>query len=190
MMIHPGYVYFFSDEYFKDVQDPFLMKNKGQHHNRPVYCCKEDPELGIFWMVPMTSQIEKFRNRFAHSYAKYGNCLGLVLGHYCGRNAVFLVQNAFPITAKYILDIYQVNSKPVPVHSKLQRIIYSKFQQSLAIHKKGHDIFFTDIDRAKQIMIDSFSKEKRSLTEVISLADERRQNISSAHPRVFKETSR
>lgn len=190
MPIQPGYVYFLSDDYFTDVRDPTLMKNKGLHHGRPVYCCKEDKDLGIYWMVPMSSQVEKYRERYAKTKARYGNCLGLVLGHYSGREAVFLVQNAFPITAKYVNDIYQVNGNPVPAHSKLQKIIYSKFQQSLAIHNRGHRIFFTDIDRAKEIMVESLLHKKRSLADMIASADQRRQTISGTRSGASVDRSR
>lgn len=170
-----GYVYYIEDKYFEDVNDPHLMQNKGDGHRRPCYCCKVSAETGLFWMVPMSSQKTKFQKRFAESVSKYGKCLTLVLGHYAGKDAAFLVQNAFPVTEDYIREIYTINGNPVPVHSKLQRIIYGKLQACLAIYRKGHKTIYTDIDKAQQIMLTKLKEKKPSLEMMIASAENRKK---------------
>lgn len=169
-----GYVYYISDNYFTDVDDPHLMRNKGDGHRRPCYCCKESLETGLYWMVPLSSQKTKFQKAYAQSVSKYGKCLTLVLGRYAGRDATFLVQNAFPVTKDYVIDIYKINENPVPVHSKLQKIIYGKLQACLAIHRKGHHTIYTDIDKAQKIMMSKIPEKKTSLSEIISSAESKK----------------
>lgn len=177
----PGYVYFISEEYFRDVKDPKLMRNKGEHNKRPCYCCKET-EMGIYWMVPLSSKIDKFRNNFAESESKYGRCITIVLGRFAGKDAAFLIQNAFPVKENYIADIYKKNGNPIPVHTKLQQLIYGKLQGSMAIHRKGYNTFYTDIDRDELIMLQKQAEKKLPLTEMISAAESKRDKNSARTP--------
>lgn len=170
-----GYVYYIEDKYFDEVKDPHLMQNKGPGHRRPCYCCKVSAETGLYWMIPMSSQKTKFQKRYAESVSKYGKCLTLVLGRYGGKDATFLVQNAFPVKEDYIREIYTINGNPAPVHSKLQRIIYGKLQASLAIHRKGHKTIYTDIDKAQKIMLMKLNDKKPSLVEMIVSAENRKK---------------
>lgn len=181
----PGYVYYISDDYNRDVADPCLMQNKGEHHGRPCYCCKLSQETGLYWMIPLSSQKNKYWQKYNQSVAKYGNCMNLVLGKYAGRDTAFLIQNAFPVTEKYVKDIYNINGNPIYVHTKLQKIIYSKFQSCLAIHRKGYKPFYTDIDKAQAVMLQQLQTKgsRTSLDDLISSAASTRQSRETCHER-------
>ena len=188
MQPQPGYVYYVSDDYFNDVDDPCLMRNKSDGHKRPCYCCKQSEETGLYWMIPLSSQTLKFRDRFARSISKYGNCIGLVLGQFGGRNAAFLVQNAFRITENYVKEVFKINENPVPVHSKLQRIIYRKLQGSLAIHRKGYHTFYTDIDKDQFVMLQKKNERKPGLESMIAAAKNKQEKgFHSAPPLLCTE---
>ena len=154
MMPSPGYVYYISDDYFKDVNDPYLLQNKGIGHGRPCYCCEKSPETGLYWMIPLSSQRKKFREKHDKTVSRYGRCTTIVLGQYADKGAAFVIQNAFPVTEKYVERAFVKQQKPMPVQCKIQRMIYKKFQNCLSIHKKGVKIFYTDIYRAEHIMIE------------------------------------
>lgn len=175
-----GYVYYIADAYYKLVNDPKLMQNKGNGHRRPCYCCKISDETGLYWMIPLSSQKTKFQKAYAEALSKYGNCLTLALGQFAGRDAAFLIQNAFPVTEDFVEDIYVANNNPVPLHSKLQKIIYGKFQGCLAIHRKGYHTFYTDIDKAQYIMLQNKTERKPMLTEMISSAESKRSEQRSS----------
>ena len=51
--------YIIKDKFFADMQEPYLKGNKSG--NRPHYYCFEDADSGIYWMIPLSSQIEKYK---------------------------------------------------------------------------------------------------------------------------------
>ena len=51
--------YIIKDRFFEDMPDPYLKGNKAS--NRPHYYCFEDNATGIYWMIPLSSRIDKFR---------------------------------------------------------------------------------------------------------------------------------
>lgn len=51
--------YIIKDDFFAEVNDPYLKGNKEQ--NRPHYYCFEDSENGIYWMIPLSSRIDKYQ---------------------------------------------------------------------------------------------------------------------------------
>ena len=56
-----GGMYFIKDEFFELMNDPYLKSNK--HCKRPHYYCLQDQEDGIYWMIPLSSRVEKYRKR-------------------------------------------------------------------------------------------------------------------------------
>lgn len=52
-------VYIIKDRFFEDMPDPYLKGNKAG--NRPHYYCIEDTIRGIYWMIPLSSRIDKYR---------------------------------------------------------------------------------------------------------------------------------
>ena len=51
--------YIIKDKFFEDMQDPYLKGNKAG--NRPHYYCLEDTSTRIYWMIPLSSRIDKYR---------------------------------------------------------------------------------------------------------------------------------
>ena len=51
--------YIIKDRFFEDMPDPYLKGNKVG--NRPYYYCFEDTDTGIYWMIPLSGRIDKFR---------------------------------------------------------------------------------------------------------------------------------
>lgn len=51
--------YITKDKYFEDVNEPYLKGNK--EGNRPHYYCFEDSKSGIYWLIPMSSRLEKYK---------------------------------------------------------------------------------------------------------------------------------
>lgn len=148
----PGYVYYITEDYFKEIKDPFLMRNKKNGRGRPFYCCKKSRRTGLYWMIPLSSQKGKYQKAYTKNVLKYGNCPTIVLHHYAARDTAFVIQNAFPVRSKYIENILTVQEKPLLVPCSIQRKINSNFEKCMAIHRNGHKIFFTDIDKAQYVM--------------------------------------
>lgn len=152
MEILPGYAYHIKDSYFAFAKDPFLMQNKEEGKHRPTLYCVKDENIGLYWMVPITSQYEKFsiiREKIVNSGKQ---CKGIVLGEYDSCKAAFLIQNMFPVTEEYIDHIHTKNGNPVPVKRELQKKIRKNVKSLLALNAKGIKVTFTDITRLETMM--------------------------------------
>lgn len=93
------------------VADPYLHSNKGG--NRPHYYCFEGDEEGIYWVIPLSSRVEKYRGVVKRIEERHGRCdLIHIAKTVNDRYSVFLIQDMFPITKKYIEREYTLNGKP------------------------------------------------------------------------------
>lgn len=153
-MYAEGYVYHIKDEYFIKANDDKLMQNKENGQYRSTYFCIKDETTSLLWVVPMSSRYEKYRQIAEKQSAKYGKCLGIVLGEFDGKKAAFLIQNMFPITEKYLDHIHTRNGNPVPVKYSVQKIIKSHVQQARLLISKGKKVVFPDVNKLEQLMID------------------------------------
>lgn len=68
------------------------------------------------------------------------------------------MQNAFPTLEKYIDHVHTVDGVPLKVPTDLQNEIKSMFKNMLALKKRGANLFFTDIDRLKEKMLEELNK--------------------------------
>lgn len=51
--------YIIKDKFFEDMQQPYLKGNKKE--SRPHYYCIRDNIEGIYWMIPLSSKVEKYQ---------------------------------------------------------------------------------------------------------------------------------
>jgi hypothetical protein len=61
MEILQGYAYHIKDSYFELAQDKNLMQNKENGNYRPTLYCVKDEKTGLYWMIPISSQYDKFK---------------------------------------------------------------------------------------------------------------------------------
>ena len=52
--------YIIKEKFFEDMSDPYLKGNKEE--NRPHYYCFEDTNTGIYWMIPLSSRVDKYKH--------------------------------------------------------------------------------------------------------------------------------
>lgn len=153
MEIIQGYAYHIKDSYFDFAQDPYLLQNKENECYRPTLYCIKDESTDLYWMVPISSQYEKFLTIRQNILKKGKPCKGIILGEFDGRDAAFLVQNMFPVTENYIDHIHTKNGNPVPVKRELQHVIRKNVKSFLTLNKKGLKVTFTDITRLEQLLL-------------------------------------
>ena len=147
-----GHFYFITDQYFTDFPDPYLMKNKetinGQTHNRPCFYAFEDSShAGLFWMIPFSSQTNKFRKIYNSKISKYKKCDTIVFGEVLGHQKAFLIQNMCPITPKYINNEYLDSSTqlPVRINGQLEKELVTKARRVLTLQRQGKKLIFPDV---------------------------------------------
>jgi len=145
-----GNFYFIEDQYFIDFPDPSLMKNKemigGQPHDRACFFAFADGSGKIFWMIPFSSNVGKYRPIYDKKMSKYGKCDTIAFGNVLGYQKAFLIQNMCPITDKYVKNEY-ADSKLVPV--RLDGAFETKLVQMgktvLSLERQGRRIIFPDV---------------------------------------------
>lgn len=152
MKLQTGYLYHIKDSFFDKVKDMGIMINHENGHSRPSYLAVKDKK--ILWFIPLSSKIEKYEPIINKKMKKYGSCKGIMIRKILGRNQVILIQNAFPILPKYIKNQHMVDGKFVKISSAVQREIIDNFKYMLSLKEKGLNLFFTDIDSIKKLMLD------------------------------------
>lgn len=139
--------------FFEDVQDSALMANKENGNYRPHYLAIQDSQNHkIYWMVPVSSKIEKYQKIYNHQISRYGKCTKIVLGKCGGWDAAFLVQNAFPTIADYFDHIHTSKGKPLSLHNSTAKLIAHNLNYNLRLYKHGISLFYTNIDRIYNLM--------------------------------------
>ncbi|MDC3425156.1 hypothetical protein NC797_11635 [Aquibacillus sp. 3ASR75-11] len=101
-----GNFYFLIDDYFIDFPDTKLMSNKetvhGIAHDRPCFYAVYDEATSIYWLVPFSSQLTKFKGIYQKKIDRYGKCDTIVFGEVLGHEKAFLIQNICAALPSYI----------------------------------------------------------------------------------------
>lgn len=132
MQIDTGYFYFIKDSFFDFIKDSELMKNKENSNKRPCYYCFKSTKYDkIIWFIPVSTKVDT-----------------IVFGNVANTYSVFLIQNMFPVTEKYIESQYIKNKVAIKLSNKLKVEIITKATKVLNLYNHGmKNIIFPDIDR-------------------------------------------
>ena len=153
MKIQTGYLYHIKDDFFDIVNDEKIMTNHERGKKRPTYFTVKDKD--ILWFIPLSSKVEKYKKIIDKKISKYGRCDTILIREVLGTEAVILLQNAFPTLEKYIDHIHMLdNGKPAKVVESLKVEILQKFKYLLKLKARGINLFFADIDKIKNQMLD------------------------------------
>lgn len=160
MTISEGYFYHIKDDFFSSVNEKTLMSNYEGGGYRPHYLAIKDAENpDIFWMIPVSSQFEKYKTVHDKIVSKFKRCTKIVLAKCGGKDAAYLIQNAFPITADYLDHIHTIQGTPLTMHKATANTICKYLNDNIRLHKRGINLFYTDIDRLYQLMSDHLNKQ-------------------------------
>ena len=99
--------YIIKAKFFEDMPDSYLKGNKSG--NKPHYYCFEDSSTGIYWMIPLSSRIDKYR-RIMEKKEKAGKPCDIlhIVELDDSRERAFLIQDMLPITEEYIEREYTI----------------------------------------------------------------------------------
>lgn len=160
LKMQEGNFYFVVDDFFEIFKDEKLMGNKESdraEHNRPCFCAFRDRVTGLFWLIPVSSQVDKFHRIYQHKVDRNGRCDTIVFGQLLGQDRAFLIQNMFPISSCYIkneyLDAY--TQTPVRVDGVLQSEIKAKAAKVLRLVRKGHSLIFPNVLHMEAVLLHS-----------------------------------
>lgn len=135
-MIEKGF-YIVKDKFFKDMEEPYLKGNK--EANRPHYYCFKEESTGLFWMIPLSSKIDKYKNIMNKKLQRGKPCdIIHIMKLDNGKESVFLIQDMFPITKDYIEREYTIGKNHMKVTSEHSAIeIEKKAKKVMNMLKKG-----------------------------------------------------
>lgn len=162
--MNKGNFYFLNDQYFIDFPDDKLMKNKetinGIVHGRPCYYAYEDLSTSLYWLIPISSQVSKFKKIHANKVSKYGQCDTIVFGDVLGYKKAFLIQNMCPVTKEYISSEYidSAANIPVRVDGVLEKELRSKVSKVLTLYKQGAKMIFPDVMKIEKELLKNINK--------------------------------
>lgn len=146
-------LYSVSDKYFEDFKRPYWMDNKNE--NRPYYFLLQDKD-GIYWVIPMSSQIENYKMKIEREEAKRGkgNCIYYHTGMIASIERVFLIGDMFPINESYIKSPFTIGENHYVVRNKsLNSEIYSKAMRFLRLIEQGVMKSRNDILGIKRVLL-------------------------------------
>lgn len=129
--------YIIKNQFFLDMNDPYLKGNKDE--NRPHYYCFKDQIDGIYWLIPLSSRIEKYK-RIIEKKTQYGKpCDTLYIAKLDnGKQSVFLIQDMFPITEDYIEREYTISDEQLFMTSEHTiKAIDKKAKKVMSMLKRG-----------------------------------------------------
>ena len=116
---------------------PYLKGNK--EGNRPHYYCFEDINTGIYWMIPLSSRVEKYK-RIVEKKERSGKSCDIlhIVKLDDSRESVFLIQDMFPITEEYIERKYTIAGNHLRLTSEhTSKVIEQKARKVLGMLKRG-----------------------------------------------------
>ncbi len=161
MEVRQGYSYHIKDEFFERMSDKYLMSNKENGNYRPhFYAIRDSKQEELLWMIPISSQVEKYKKVVEKKIQKYGKCNTIIIGRFAGKENAFLIQNAFPIRKEYLDHIHTIENKPIKVHDKLDWELTVCLKEILAMHKRGIHLFFPDVDKILNKLNEEKSEER------------------------------
>lgn len=152
MEIKTGYLYHIKDDYFDIVNDDSLMQNHEKGKKRPTYFTIK--EKNILWFIPISSKVNKYKKIIDKKIERHGFCNTIIIRKIAGEDAAILLQNAFPTLEKYIDHVHTINGVPLVVSTSLQYEIKSMFKNMIGLKKRGINLFFTNIDKLKTLMLE------------------------------------
>lgn len=154
LKIEDGKFYFIKDEFFRTVNDKTILLNKDNGNKRPCYYCFRDYKNDeLIWFIPISSKLDKYKKIFNYKLNKFGKVDTIVFGKVNNDERVFLIQNMFPVTSKYIGEKYKRNNADVKITYTLRKEIEDKANFILKLAEQGKKVVFTDIFKIKTILL-------------------------------------
>ena len=184
MYVFPGQFVFLTDQYYSDFGD----KNISLGHNpsgsneksgRPCFFAFPDPsDPKISWVVPVSSQYQKYEAIVNQKIRKRGFCNTIILGELNGHSTAFLIQNMCPVTAPYLLPYMDSNLLPVYIRDDLAEDVIQNAKSVLRLLEKYPYIVFPAV---QEIYI-QLSKQLIAQTVIAEAKQEAADRLRSITP--------
>ena len=81
-------------------------------------------------------------------------CKTILIKKIADREQVILIQNAFPTIEKYVKSKHSIDGRYIRISKYIEKEIIDDFRYMLSLKKEGLNLFFTDIDKIKEKMLE------------------------------------
>lgn len=154
--------YFLLDQYYLDFPDKYLMGNKiinDVEHYRPYFFAFNDKDYEeIFWIIPISSKIAKYRKIYNKAIENYKYCNSIYFGKVANKEAAFLIQNMCPATKDYLKPYLNKKNEPIRINDLTAKIIIKKARKILKQLKHGSKCIFSDSILIYNVLIKRLDK--------------------------------
>jgi hypothetical protein len=140
------------------------MRNKetvnGKIHDRPCYYAFEDTNKFIYWLIPISSQLDKFQKIYDKKMKAKGICDTIHFGFVLGEKKAFLIQNMCPVIDEYINNQYinATTGSAVMLNEDVALELEKKARRVLLLQSKGTRLVFPDIFKIKEELLKKIDK--------------------------------
>lgn len=143
-----GHFYFISNEYYDKFKDKNLQQNK-KHTGRPCFFAFQDKFTGLYWIIPISHQIDKYKEIYNRRTTGGKRCDTIAFADVLGCERAFLIQNMCPIIEKYVIDEYinKDSKSAVAISTKDERRIIESANKILRLHRQGKNYIFPNVDK-------------------------------------------
>lgn len=141
------------DQYFSDFPFESMMSNK--YESRPYYLAVQE-RSGIIWVVPLSSQIDKYKAAIQkHETARgAGTCIYYHIAKIMGEESAFLIGDMIPVSENYIKKPFTLRSIPYVMENKTEiKSIQKKVSKYLALVRNGKLTPYVDILKIEQSLL-------------------------------------
>lgn len=114
-----------------------------------------DTATKLYWMIPFSSQVDKFQKIYNTKIDKYGKCDTILFGEVLGYEKAFLIQNMCPVSILYIKNEYVDGfyKKTVRVDGRFERELQKKARKVLALQRKGMRLIFPNVLEIERLLL-------------------------------------
>lgn len=108
--------------------------------------------------------MDKYKLQYQKSIDKYGICDNISFGYVLGEKCAFLPQNLFPITEKYINNIYidKNTSQPITISPNLMAELNKKTRKKIRYNQSGKILGMTNIVKIYNELMDDIKINKNT----------------------------
>lgn len=155
-----GRLYFIKDEFFEVVGERYLKINKGDTQ-RPHYYAFRDSSTGLLWVIPCSSQVEKYKKIIDNKVKNGKKHNHIQIIKVSGIEQAFLFQDMFPIVDRYINNPYIKQNAFMEIRDPKKIFSIEKNGKEI-IKLMKHGVKFTptqpDCIRIEKMMIEELNK--------------------------------
>lgn len=152
MQLIPYGFYKIKDSYFGDFPSDQHMQNKAE--KRPYYLAIKGKD-GIIWMLPISSKVDKYKDKIASDEKRFGECLTCHIIRYMREERAVLIGNMIPVSEEYIKGEFTIRKKHYVVQDKSSiKAIQKRCARYLSFVRSGKLHPYVDILSIEQILLD------------------------------------